>query len=390
MQFIKYILCSIILLLPKMGNAQDAVHNFGTIQIHNSAMVGFHMDLINNGSFDQNLGLVGFYGENTSIKVSGAFSPVFYDTEILVDKGLFLDTSIGVLNNGNLISGDVITPRNHTAVFPNFIEDAFYVGENDVSMVDGYAAMTNKNVFTFPVGDDERLRPLSINSNAVNSFSKCAYFYENPNTTSINGKSYQINKKASKYLSVSTKEFWHLEGDMPSFITLTWDELSNIGAFAEYVTDIKVIGWHIEQGMWVNLGNTNVEGSMTYGSVTSELFIPNDYDIITLGGNDDKLEDFSTIELDNYFLTPNGDGQNDLLVLEGIEKSPSNSIQIFNRYGILVYSKENYQNEFNGVSNRSSVIDKGSGLDSGIYFYIITLNDLKQKHQGYLYLISRQ
>ncbi|MBT8305359.1 MAG: gliding motility-associated C-terminal domain-containing protein [Maribacter sp.] len=390
MNHIKYIIGAIFIICCTANRAQEAVHNFGTIQIHNSAMVGFHMDLINNGSFDQNLGLVGFYGENNSIKVSGAFSPIFYDTEILVDKGLFLDTSIGVLNNGNLISGDVITPRNHTAVFPNFIEDAFYVGENDVSMVDGYAAMTNKSVFTFPVGDDERLRPLSINSNATNSFAKCAYFYENPNTTSINGKNYQITKKASKYLSVSTKEFWHLEGDIPSYITLTWDELSNVGAFAEYVSDIKVIGWHNEQGMWVNLGNTNVDGSMTYGSVTSELFIPNDYDIITLGGNDDKLEDFSTIELDNYFLTPNGDGQNDLLVLEGIEKSPSNSIQIFNRYGILVYSKENYQNEFNGVSNRSSVIDKGSGLDSGIYFYIITLNDLKQKHQGYLYLISRQ
>ncbi len=370
--------------------AQEAVHNFGTIQIHNSAMVGFHLDLINNGTFDENMGLVGFYGENTSIKVSGAFSPIFYDTEILVDKGLFLDTSIGVLNNGNLISGDVITPRNHTAVFPNFIEDAFYVGENDVSMVDGYAAMTNKNAFTFPVGDDERLRTLSINSIRINSFVKCAYFYENPNTTSINGKNYQINKKASKYLSVSSKEFWHLEGDIPSHITLTWDEYSNVGTFAEYVSDIKVVGWHREQGTWVNLGNTNVEGGMAYGEVTSDLFIPNDYEIITLGGNDDKLEDFSTIELDNYFLTPNGDGQNDLLVLEGIEKSPSNSIQIFNRYGVMVYSKENYQNEFKGVSNRNSVIDKGSGLDSGIYFYIITLNDLRQKHQGYLYIISKQ
>jgi len=390
MNHMKYILGLILIITCSKNRAQDAFHNYGNLQIHNTAKVGFHLDLVNNGSFDQNLGLVGFYGENTSIKVSGAFSPIFYDAEILVDKGLFLETSIGVVNNGNLISGDVITPRNHTSVFPNFIDDAFYVGENDVSMVDGYAAMTNKDVFTFPVGDDERLRPLRINSNGINPFVKCAYFYENPNTTSINGKNYQTNNKASKYISVSEKEFWHLEGDIPSFITLTWDEWSNVGAFAENVTDIKVVGWHSEQKKWVNLGNTNVDGGIAYGSVTSELFIPNDYEIITLGGNDDKLEDFSTIELDNYFLTPNGDGQNDLLVLDGIEKSPSNGIQIFNRYGVMVYSKENYQNEFNGESNRSLVIDKGSRLDSGIYFYIITLNDLKQKHQGYLYIISNQ
>ena len=195
MNHMKYILGLILIITCSTNRAQEAVHNFGTIQIHNTAKVGFHLDLINNGSFDQNLGLVGFYGENTSIKVSGAFSPIFYDTEILVDKGLFLDTSIGVINNGNLISGDIITPRNHTSVFPNFMDDAFYVGENYVSMVDGYAALTNKDVFTFPVGDDNRLRPLSINSNEINAFVKCAYFYENPNTTSINGKNYQSNKK---------------------------------------------------------------------------------------------------------------------------------------------------------------------------------------------------
>ena len=386
MQLIKYILLSISLLIHLVTRAQDAFHNYCNLQIHNAAKVGFHLDLINNGSFDQNLGLVGFYGENTSIKVSGAYSPVFYDTEIVVDKGLFLDTPIGVINNGNLVSGDVITPRNYTSVFPNFINDAFYVGENDVSMVDGYAAMTNKRVFTFPIGDDKRLRPLGINSAEMNSFVKCAYFYENPNTTSINGKNYQTNKTQSKYLSVSDKEFWHLEGDVLSTVTLTWDEWSNVSAFAEYISDIKVVGWHKEQKTWVNLGNTKVDGGIIYGSVSSELFIPNEYEIITLGGNDDKMEGFITLELDNYFLTPNGDGQNDLLVLDGIEKSPSNSIQIFNRYGVMVYSKTNYQNDFNGVSNRNSAINKGSGLDSGIYFYIVTLNDLRQKHQGYMYI----
>ena len=151
MTTIKYIAGSILLFVTVVGKSQDAFHNYGNLQIHNTAMVGFHLDLINNGSFDQNLGLVGFYGENTSIKVSGAFSPIFFDTEIVVDDGLFLDTSIGVLNNSNLITGDIITPRNYTSVFTNFIDDAFYVGENDVSMVDGYAAMTNKYVCGKPV-----------------------------------------------------------------------------------------------------------------------------------------------------------------------------------------------------------------------------------------------
>ena len=113
---------------------------------------------------------------------------------------------------------------------------------------------------------------------------------------------------------------------------------------------------------------------------------PNDYEIITIGGNDDLLETFDTIELDNYYMTPNGDGQNDLLVIEGIERSTSNSLQIFNRYGVLVYTKKNYSNDFNGHSNRDNAIKRNAGLESGIYFYIITFNDLMQKHQGYLYI----
>jgi gliding motility-associated-like protein len=369
--------------------AQDAVHNFGNLQMHGAGSLGFHTDLINDGSFDQNSGLVGFYGYNRSLTVSGAFMPIFYDAEIVVDDGLYLDTGIGVTNNGNLITGDIITPRNHANVYSNFIDSAFYVGENDVSLVDGYAAMTNKDTFTFPVGDDNRLRPLGIASTSPNAIAKCAYFYEDPNTISAYGKSFLTSKKASEFLSVSDREFWHLEGDVPSSVTLTWDEWSNVRTLAEFVSDIKVVGWHKEQKAWVNLGNTDVQGGMAYGSVTSEVFVPNDYEIITLGGNDDKLQEFATIELDNYFMTPNGDGKNDFLVLEGIEKSQDNNIQIFNRYGVMVYSKSNYHNEFDGKSNRQSVIDRNAGLESGIYFYIITFNDLRQKHQGYLYISTK-
>jgi gliding motility-associated-like protein len=380
----------IMFLTMHLVRSQEAIHNYGDMQIHGTTMVGFHLDLINDGEFDQNSGLVGFYGFDKSIMVSGTNIPVFYDAEISVDNGLYLYTPIDVTNNVNLVIGDVITPRINTDVFTNFMENAFYVGENDVSLIDGYAAFTNKDNFTFPVGDDERLRPLGIRSEMIDPLVKCAYFYENPNAPSVFGKSFETEKTASEYMKVSQKEYWHLEGGIMTSVTLTWDELSNIGALAEYLGDLKVVGWHKEQETWVNLGNANVEGGLARGSVISEPFIPNDYEIITLGGNADKVEQFETLELDNYFMTPNGDGKNDYLVLDGLERSPNNSIQIFNRYGVLVYSKDNYQNEFDGTSNRNMVVARGSGLATGIYFYIITMHDLKQRHQGYLYLSLTQ
>ncbi|MGB5436386.1 MAG: gliding motility-associated C-terminal domain-containing protein [Maribacter sp.] len=370
--------------------AQDAFHNYGSMQIHGATMVGFHLDLINDGDFDQNSGLVGFYGFDKSLSVSGNNNPVFYDAEIAVDNGLYLNIPIGVTNNVNLIVGDVITPRIDTDIFANFMENAFYVGENDVSLIDGYAAFTNKDTFTFPVGDDERLRPLSIRSDEIDPLVKCAYFYEDPNAPSVFGKSFQTQKTASEYMKVSQLEYWNLKGEVSTSVTLTWDEWSNIGVLAEYLGDLKVVGWHKAQDKWVNLGNTNVQGGLTKGSVTSEPFVPNDYEILTLGGNADMVELFDTIELDNYYMTPNGDGKNDFLVLDGLESSPHNSIQIFNRYGVLVYSKDNYQNDFDGTSNRNMVVARDSGLATGIYFYIITMHDLKQRHQGYLYLSLTQ
>ncbi|WP_299434687.1 gliding motility-associated C-terminal domain-containing protein [uncultured Maribacter sp.] len=379
---------SIFLLLQNIIVAQDAVHNFGAMQVHNGTSVGFHLDLVNDGVFNENLGLVGFYGYDKSITVSGTNTPVFYDSEILVDNNLYLETPIEILNNANLITGNIVTPRNNTDIHINFLNSAFYIGENMVSKVDGYAAITNKDDFIFPVGTEDRLRMLTLNSQATNAFAKCAYFYEDPNEPSTFNESFNTDEKETEFLKVNEKEFWHLEGAIPSTVTLNWDIYSNINTLGEFITDLKVVGWSKSKQQWVDLGNTDVQGGLTLGTLTSDIFVPNDYSIITIGGNNDILETYNLLELDNYYMTPNGDGVNDFLVIDGIEESPNNNLQIYNRYGVMVFSKNNYTNEFDGYSNRSSVITKNDGLASGIYFYIITLNDLRQKHQGYLYLTS--
>jgi hypothetical protein len=316
--------------------AQVGVYNYGGMQLHDYANVGFHSDLVNQGPFDQNLGIVGFYSDFEQLSVSGTFSPVFYDLEVSTEKGLLLEIPIAVNNNSNLIAGDIITARTGTAVYSNFLDYSFYTGESSSSKINGYAALTNKESFVFPVGDSERLRPLTITSIAINPLAKCAYFFEDPNNSKSLNASFSTSKKATRYMAISDKEFWRLEADVPSKVTLTWDELSNIAGIADYISDLNVMGWSKTENQWVNLGNTGVEGGRASGAVTSDTFVPNEYEILTIGGNDDALQNYDTIELDNYFLTPNGDGKNDLLRLEGIERSPNNSLQIFYRYGVLV------------------------------------------------------
>jgi len=378
-----------VLFSGSIGLSQDAVHNYGAIQIHDTGLVGFHMDLINDGAFNQNLGLVGFYNDNT-LTLSGTSNPVLYDAEIAVDNGFYIENTLGILNNANLVSGTIFTPRSSYSTNLSFITDSFYNGDNNSNMVDGYTSILGKDSFTFPIGENGKLRPLTIVSETINDYARSAYFDEDPNNPSIFGTSFNTDEVENQFLSVSTQEFWQLEGEIPSKVTLTWDDQSAVNLLAEFITDLKVVGWNIMLKQWDNLGNSEVEGSLSSGSITSDTFIPNNYEIITIGGNNDLLETLDNIKLDNYYMTPNGDGINDRLVIEGIENSPNNTLQIFNRYGVLVYSKQNYHDEFEGISNRESVISQGSGLVSGIYFYIIILNDLEQKHQGYLYLTSYQ
>lgn len=67
--------------------------------------------------------------------------------------------------------------------------------------------------------------------------------------------------------------------------------------------------------------------------------------------------------------TPNGDGKNEFFQLDNIEQYPSNSVQIFNRWGKEVFSVTGYNN-----SNTSKRFD-GKDLPDGVYFYIVNLND---------------
>ena len=87
----------------------------------------------------------------------------------------------------------------------------------------------------------------------------------------------------------------------------------------------------------------------------------------------------------NYALTPNGDGANDFFTLKIVNEYPSNNLVIFNREGLIVYQKTDYQNEFDGKGNKN-IIQKDQYLPEGVYFYILEIKAHNLKYQGYIYL----
>jgi|GEM_PF-1266330 len=79
-------------------------------------------------------------------------------------------------------------------------------------------------------------------------------------------------------------------------------------------------------------------------------------------------------------ITPNGDGKNDFWIVPGLDQYPNNSVKVFDRAARLVYSKNNYNNEWDGTY-------KGSPLNEDTYYYLIDLGNGSPKLKGFITII---
>ena len=91
-------------------------------------------------------------------------------------------------------------------------------------------------------------------------------------------------------------------------------------------------------------------------------------------------------------MSVNGDAINERFYIQGVECYPDNKVEIYNRWGVLVFDRENYNNEeraFKGLSEGRTTIRQSSALPVGTYYYIFKYKDSDSNaHQeaGYLYL----
>jgi gliding motility-associated-like protein len=69
-------------------------------------------------------------------------------------------------------------------------------------------------------------------------------------------------------------------------------------------------------------------------------------------------------------ISPNGDGINDTWIIEGISHYPGNTVQVFDKWGDLVYEHDNYQNDWACTGKNGLVPD-------GTYYYLVKLNKYK-------------
>ena len=107
------------------------------------------------------------------------------------------------------------------------------------------------------------------------------------------------------------------------------------------------------------------------------------YRIANKNGTDNAVIyfDLDCMEIDVFSaLSPNGDGVNDYLYIQDIDKYPNNEVHVFNRWGNEVFSRRGYSND-----DAWDGFWAGNPLPVGTYYYVIMLHNGNGKiYRGYI------
>ena len=128
----------------------------------------------------------------------------------------------------------------------------------------------------------------------------------------------------------------------------------------------------------------NAQGTVVGSTQSIDVPAIGDYTVtVTVDGCSTKSQPFNVPSITCVIqkgISVNNDGLNDTFDLTGFGVK---KLTIFNRYGMKVYTRDNYLNEWGGKS------DKGDELPDGTYYYVIDRNNGETK-TGWIYINRAQ
>jgi gliding motility-associated-like protein len=83
-------------------------------------------------------------------------------------------------------------------------------------------------------------------------------------------------------------------------------------------------------------------------------------------------------------ISPNGDGVNDRFVIKGLGAFPKSSLTIFSRDGQIIYSNDNYQNDWDGTSNQPNFTK--FLVQVGTCYYLLHPGGTNRMIKGFVYV----
>ncbi len=260
---------------------------------------------------------------NISIKEGGSLT-VFGQHNFLTGSGL-------------IKAGMITTTRTGQKGYLNFAKGSSWTGADEQNYVDGYVRVYHDQPFVLPLGQDGIYRPILIEGASQTS---AAYYAQRP----PNAKGSSNLDKA--ITSISSSEYWDIQGDQPISITLYWDESSKVSQLTkEELSRLRIVGF--KNGKWSAIHSTtdqaatqllpssNTSTTQTGVIASKEKIVPNDYDYFTLGASQSTAEVRSTLDKVQVSLFPNPVRSELFVNLEKV-KGEQGTLQIYNLYGQLI------------------------------------------------------
>lgn len=134
--------------------------------------------------------------------------------------------------------------------------------------------------------------------------------------------------------------------------------------------DSAVYDIFVDNGMnWLKLNPTPIADTVYCGNFDTLPVGFNIFKVVTTNGIDTSESNYAicnqpeppVVTVPNV-ITPNGDGWNDIFMIDYLNQYDIRKLTIFNRWGTIVYQSDDYQNNWDG-----------GNVADGVYFYVLEL-----------------
>ena len=241
------------------------------------------------------------------------------------------------------------------------------------------ACLNTPNIFTNSssiLGDSPLTYAWSFGEGGTSSLTSPGYIYDSPgiyqvwlvtssgpgctDSIMLTAQVYELPEvNAGRDTTISKGDEVMLNGYAPSGIYYAWDPFSTLTS-----SSIPNPVARPDETTTYVLAMTDVFGCQNTDSIT--ITVENDF----------KLLIYNVI-------TPDENGQNDYWEIENIEFYPDAKVQIFNRWGEMVYEKTGYQNDWQGTYENDQLPD-------GSYYYVISFPDTDFNYRGSITLLRNK
>ncbi|MEQ9466722.1 MAG: gliding motility-associated C-terminal domain-containing protein [Ekhidna sp.] len=365
------------------------LQNYGVIQ--NTGTLSLYGDWIINNNFNGLTGRLQFIGDEDQM----ISPPQLTVGELIINQGGQVNFTGGeytVINRLDFQFG-VIKPGENTRFIMG--PDAKVMGGSNLSYFDGSIIARGGGTKTFPVGSDGLYSPITLLDVDGANTEIAARFYRGNDVDPIPGDS---------LLGVSHRSLWEVElisgttGETQVEVEFSEEDLSDfrVRNNIRYRVSVPVIAYaNNPAGEFMGLGAGTITNSdsLTYGTLTSKFgFQP------TLGlkayfslARAPQIPNQGLYFIPEAFSPQARDSRNQTFRIFGENISSEDfDLQIYNRYGSVVYSTNSFEEAnktgWNGENQRT-----GAEEPAGVYYYTIRFrfdSGLPIEKKGAFYLVK--